>query len=468
MTKAPSEKTIAIIGSGFCGMMTCIHLVKTAYSGCRIYLVNSGYPFGKGIAYSTDSSSHLLNVPAAKMSAFPSDPDHFLDWLHQRKPFSGIDKEMLGQMFVPRIEYGNYLSAVWEEMKTHKGMEQVELISDEAIDIEETGNGLRVHLRNGEPLEAGYAVLATGTETPANPVIADPSFFNSPLYFKNSWSSTVAKELPEGNVMIIGNGLTMVDTTLELLNNGCHGTIYSISPHGFTILPHRYNGMKYSGLLDELKKPYEINELYRLFCKHIKFVRQFGLSAEVVVDSVRSHSQEIWMSLDLVEKKRFMAHLRHLWGLARHRLPLHIYDLIQEMKRKKKLVVIKGRLLDITESNGTATVRFWNIATHQEEKLEAGRVINCTGPLTDITRSEQTLLQNLVSRGAIRPDPLKLGIDTDLQGAVISREGKRSERVYTLGSNLRGLLWESTAVPELRVQAEKLARLLAGMPVAVK
>ena len=32
------------------------------------------------------------------------------------------------------------------------------------------------------------------------------------------------------------------------------------------------------------------------------------------------------------------------------------------------------------------------------------------------------------------------------------------EKLYTLGVNLRGKYWESTAVPELRVQAEKLAK----------
>jgi uncharacterized NAD(P)/FAD-binding protein YdhS len=69
-------------------------------------------------------------------------------------------------------------------------------------------------------------------------------------------------------------------------------------------------------------------------------------------------------------------------------------------------------------------------------------------------------LKNLVEKGIIRPDALKLGIETNLQGAVIDKENKVSSTIFTLGSTLKGLLWESTAVPELRVQAENLAGLL--------
>ena len=44
--------------------------------------------------------------------------------------------------------------------------------------------------------------------------------------------------------------------------------------------------------------------------------------------------------------------------------------------------------------------------------------------------------------------------------AVIGRDGRPSDVLYTLGSTMRGVLWEVIAVPEIRVQAERLARLL--------
>jgi uncharacterized NAD(P)/FAD-binding protein YdhS len=40
---------------------------------------------------------------------------------------------------------------------------------------------------------------------------------------------------------------------------------------------------------------------------------------------------------------------------------------------------------------------------------------------------------------------------------MIDKSGDTHTNLYTLGSNLKGELWESTAVPELRGQAESLA-----------
>jgi uncharacterized NAD(P)/FAD-binding protein YdhS len=451
-------KSAAIIGGGFCGMMTALHLAEKAAGPITIHIINEGYPFGRGVAYNTRSNALLLNVPVARMSAFPDQPEDFLNWLAKKEPFSNIDREILGKMYVPRHEYGEYLGHTWKsaQAKLKPGV-KINLVNGRAVDVIPNGDAHEIVLANGEKLTASYVVLATGNEKPSDPAIKNTEFFKSPDYFKNSWDERVAKDLPEGNVLIIGNGLTMVDTTLELLNNGCHGTIYSLSPNGFTILPHRHNGLVYTKLREELKEPYELNTLFRLFRKHIDFVRQFGLSAEPVVDSIRDISQKIWIGMSIVEKKRFMMHLRHLWGLARHRLPLHIHDHIKDMKRKGKLVVFKGRLRDIVQDGNAIRVEFYNRTEKETQFITVSRVINCTGPLTDITKSPNELLRNLVQKGIIRPDELKLGVDTNLQGAVIDRSGATSESIFTLGGNLRGLLWETTAVPELRVQAEKLA-----------
>ncbi len=65
-------KTIGIIGAGFTGTMTAVHLISKSTEPCEIYLINERETLNKGIAYNPYSSKHLLNVVAAKMSAFPS------------------------------------------------------------------------------------------------------------------------------------------------------------------------------------------------------------------------------------------------------------------------------------------------------------------------------------------------------------------------------------------------------------
>ena len=57
------------------------------------------------MAYSTVNDIHLLNVPAAKMGAFPDDIEHF-------KGASGNDYDYMPGDFVPRKIYGSYLREV--------------------------------------------------------------------------------------------------------------------------------------------------------------------------------------------------------------------------------------------------------------------------------------------------------------------------------------------------------------------
>jgi hydroxyacylglutathione hydrolase len=57
----------------------------------------------------------------------------------------------------------------------------------------------------------------------------------------------------------------------------------------------------------------------------------------------------------------------------------------------------------------------------------------------------------------VRPDSLSLGLNTAKDGALIDAHGVSSKLLYALGPLRKGNLWESTAVPEIRVQAAELA-----------
>src|SRR6185436_5126335 len=128
------------------------------------------------------------------------------------------------------------------------------------------------------------------------------------------------------------------------------GKVIALSPHGYNILPHRkLPPQRY--ILDELSPPYDLENLFQLFYKHIREARKRGLSGETVVDAIRARTQEIWQQLTLDDKKKFMVHLRHLWGVARHRLPAYVHEEVQKLIKDEKLQVIAGRIKNITETN---------------------------------------------------------------------------------------------------------------------
>ena len=60
------------------------------------------------------------------------------------------------------------------------------------------------------------------------------------------------------------------------------------------------------------------------------------------------------------------------------------------------------------------------------DTLFADAVVNCTGPMTDVSRSTDPLLRALVGRGIVVPDPLQLGIacTPERRGARRVRAGR--------------------------------------------
>jgi len=84
----------------------------------------------------------------------------------------------------------------------------------------------------------------------------------------------------------------------------------------------------------------------------------------------------------------------------------------------------------------------------------------CTGP-GPLSTSGQPLLQGLLQRGLVRLDPLGLGLDALPDGGLVDPSGAPARNLFALGPLLKGVRWETTAIPEIRVQALALARRVA-------
>src|SRR5258706_15355250 len=95
---------VAIVGGGCSGLLVAAQLFRQGFGG-SVAIVEPRAELGRGLAYSTPFDDHLLNVPAGKMSAFPEEPEHFLNWLYARE-WPGAAPGL----FAPRRIYGEYLS----------------------------------------------------------------------------------------------------------------------------------------------------------------------------------------------------------------------------------------------------------------------------------------------------------------------------------------------------------------------
>lgn len=462
---------IGIIGGGFVGTMTAVQIIKQAVFPCEIIIICNHEDLNRGIAYSPYSHQHILNVTTGKMSAFPDQPDHFLEFVMKQEEFREMDSTLISNAFLSRRLYGDYLWAVYQEALIEAKTKHIGVtwIHDTVNELIKKDLKIQLSFEKEPSCEVDICVIATGNQVPKNPSIPNVNFFESKNYFQNPWKlNSVVNLHNDLPVLIIGNGLTMVDTILGLQEQNFKGEIYSISPNGFNILPHRHGGMKYTAHIDEINVGMPLAGIVSVLNKHIKIVRTFGVSAEPIIDALRPMSQKIWRHLSTAEKNIFISRLRHLFGVARHRIPLHIHDKIQKLRIDGILHIHSGRLIDIIENDQHIEVTYYDKKLKTTKFIKVARVINCTGPESDLSKLKNSFLSECIKQGLLQQDDLKLGLKTNIDTyRVYDQHNIEHQNIYTLGSNLRGELWETTAVNELRTQAKALAEVIVSAQSAL-
>ncbi len=456
------KPVIAIIGGGFCGTMTAVNLFRQATVPVEIKMINAEYPLANGVAYSAHTLKYLLNVPAENMGAFADKPLDFANWLIENNFYKPEEREILSKTFQPRKLYGLYLKNVWQQaLKTKPGYVDVSVINSTAENIDATEDVYTITLNNADAIKADVIVLATGNAAPQQLVVSKKPLDDYKNYFANPWNEACVSDVKHlKNILIIGNGLTMIDTVLGIRENSFSGTIHTISPNGFSLIPHRHVGTKYTLLQSEIENVKNLHQLRRIVYRHIIKVRNFGLSPELVTDALRATTVKIWQQFTNEEKKTFLRELSYQWNVVRHRTPHHIYDYLLKLREEKKFLPYTGKMKNCFEDeDGKIHVIFANKKTGEDQHLIVDRIINCTGPDSKLQQSDNILVRNLATKGFIVADIFNLGIKTGNNNySIVDAHGKNHPGVFTLGSNLKGKLWESVAVPELRVQAEETSR----------
>jgi uncharacterized NAD(P)/FAD-binding protein YdhS len=464
------EVDVVIIGAGFSGTMVAVHLARV-FPAISILLVDRDTAFARGVAYSTVFPEHLLNVSVGKISAFPEDPDHFLRWL-QRHPADlqevGI-REVTRESFVSRLLYGEYLHDIFSDIAAaNRG---VRIALDEAVDIElpnkDKGNhDVRVRTKKGKVFSGSRVVLALGNFSPAPPNLLDGKGNHGNRILKTPWAAeTLWRMRGGGDILILGAGLTALDLLLALNANGVRGHIRLLSRRG--VLPEAHRSIEQKpDWFNGTPFPPSIRKLVRLFRKEIRKAQMVGVDWRAVIDAFRTHTQSVWQSFSVVERARFLRHVRPYWEAVRHRSAPVAYDVIQRMRESGQVAFQRGRILKLEETENSVKVTATRRGATTPEEWEVGFVVNCTGPETDYSRLGLPLISNLLASGLAQLSPLNMGLETASDGALIDASGAKSEYLYAVGTLRKGSLFESIAVPELRVQARDLGEKLGAEMLA--
>lgn len=449
-------------------MLAC-HLLK--HKTIHVSLLGPEAEYLTGAAYRTDQPNVCFtNVPAGRMSAWPNEPDHFVRWLQGPR---GQKWGMFGaQDVVPRKAYGKYLYDVLQEVKRPESVGRrltghfrmairafkEGIVDENAVSFychehwdapthlykkraKHSSTGWKVLSETGMEFGGTHFVLATGLPGPRTLPI--PAQSNA-VVIQNPMQKLARMNIDrKASVLMVGSGLMALDA-LNVLKSKKHlGHVTVLSPHGFFPQPHvplLHMDLDVESLLKtETTLLGQLKSLKRHLNLHqTENTEQAWIS---LVHHLRPWTSRIWQGWSTTEKQQFLRHLRPLWNAFRHRAAQESMQGLEWFRATRKITVIRER------------IEGW--------KGKADVIINCTSPDFQGMWDVQPLYQGLFIDGHICKDPLGLGIRCDSRGRVISKQGEVHGNLYAMGALRVGDLWESTAVAELRIQAQELAQIIA-------
>ncbi|MBD5655519.1 MAG: FAD/NAD(P)-binding protein [Candidatus Eremiobacteraeota bacterium] len=432
--------------------MVAMQLVKLSPTPLRMVMFDSTGAFGKGAAYSPPSDHCLLNVRAKAMSAFPDNDSHFVRWL-QRSGHGDHDADF-GNRFLPRRLYGEYLSALLKECRDSGALS---LRPERVVNVLATGGDYELEDATGRRTLAKTVVLALGNLPPGG--LGDTALSEAmAAHARPAWTFLASGQIdPEADVLIVGTGLTALDVMLHLASHDHRGRIEMLSRHGRFPLPHApppAAPAKDPGTLEGTPQ-----DIMRMLRRLVRECESQGNSWHDVVDAVRPHVTSIWQSWTQAQREQFFRHVAPFWEVHRHRAPTSTLELRDRLIAAGRLGVHAGRLFALDAASDGLRARYVDRRRGRASELRVDAVIDCTGPRRDYRRSGDRLIDGLLEQGLATTDPLGMGFAAESDGRLVGRD-INPRGVFVLGTPLRGTLYESSAVREIRVQAESVTRAL--------
>lgn len=452
-------RVIAVIGAGCSGAMTLVHLLENLPDEpVRILLIDPEPTLGRGVAYARRHYPYLVNAPAATMSIRSQDPLDFVRFLQEADATASVAD------FPTREQFGDYVEArASRAIEFARSRSSVDRIYQAAIRLDRwpDQDGWKITLANGEFHHADTVVLALGN--PAPTPLSHLATGTTCDGISDPWN--VDHLAPDArSILVVGTGLTMVDAVCALLAASPDRQIHALSRHGLMPLNQtdtRPAGLDDGRLAEVLKDCISLRRLVREVIRAGRRMNLAGGDWRRVIISVRQQASSIWGRFSVDDRRRFLRHVRPYWDIHRHRFPAPVWSTVQTLLASGQLTLHAGRLECIERAEGRFQARWRTRVSGETTEVTVDRVFNCTGPDYHIARSKSPLWRHLLRESLISPDALHLGLQTGALGEVLNPEGAAVPNLYYVGPLRRAQCWEATAVAELRVHAEALARHLA-------
>jgi uncharacterized NAD(P)/FAD-binding protein YdhS len=257
-------------------------------------------------------------------------------------------------------------------------------------------------------------------------------------------------------VVVVGSGLTSVDVAQTLTAASPVTQVIAVSRHG--ALPRAHLSTKTRAI----PPPLTLDENYLGLQDLSRAIRAaVGVQPSQwrsVVDSLRPLTADLWRGLSHDDQRTFLSDLKWEWDIHRHRVAPPVAREINTLLAEGRFQVERGAVAAVTTTSTAIIVHVEHDGKRRD--IAADWLINATGPAGTLASAEDALIQDLLAGGLATPDALGIGIACDSTGAVLSTHRGAHARLFTLGPPRRGELLESTAIREIRAQAEAISAIL--------
>lgn len=491
-----SGNVITVIGGGASSVSFIYALLNGlgrhgCHSDVSLFLIDKQSQCGRGLAYSDDCSTNILNTRAEFISPFPDQSGHFYRWLLANREiweddFPGI--ELCPQAFLPRPLFGLYLAHMIQFL-VKKAVElgcQLILVHDEVLNLSFSHDRRVVVSTKGNlSFPSDHVVLSCGNARSLEYryLAAAEGFFSSPYPIKR----TCRLIQKQASVAIVGSRLSAIDAVIGLTANGHEGPITLHSRTGALPSVRGTQGRYQPTILtpETVRSCISRTGVVRLEDVLRWMTQELALEGKPIrmadwptkcfqrpavefleAEIAAAHHPRFWQSvlystnavLDLIwpampdEDKKMFLEYSSWWMAYRVSIPMENALKVKSLIETGKLSIIKGEI-EAIQYNGRFILEVANQSDNSCYDYDS--VVVATGTPRDVSKFDNPLVQNMLQQGTGCADPFG-GVKVSAEsGGLINNLGHVDDRITVLGELTSGAFFFTSA---LEINARHSAR----------
>jgi uncharacterized NAD(P)/FAD-binding protein YdhS len=459
---------ITLVGGGFSAASFAVQLARASAVPLAFTVLEPRPRAGPGLAYAAEDPDHRLNGTLETHGLDPGKPEELAQWCDRHRILER-DPEALapnGRTYLRRSDFGAYLSEAAPAAVAAAGSTWHHA-QDLATGLRDDRAGLEVLTRAGSAFHSDRVVIATGNggarlPSPLQSLALHPAVIADPLNV-----ASVAAIAPAARVLVVGSGLTALDTLSTLVRRGHRGPITAISRRGLRPWPQRPPGAAESGLgavlariegevpafVREAGPAPTVRALTRVLRQRIEADGRAGEGWYRAFDDLRDVVWQVWPTLAPAQKVRFLRWLRPWYDVHRFRAPPQNEAMVAAAEERGLVHFETAQLIRAEAANDGVRITCRSrdgaspVSTYDV-------IVNCTGLDPSFGARDNPFLAALLAQGVIRIDDCGIGFAVDAQCRPIGASGAIDPRLRIVGPPTAGTFGDPLGVlfigPQIR------------------